>query len=63
MYRKASFRLCVLSVLLSIVPSTHAQELLTNPDFEEETNTIPWNETIPPTGWKKYGNWGWAGWR
>jgi len=63
MYRKSSFWLCVLSVLLSIVLSTHAQELLTNPGFEEGTNTIPWNETIPPTGWHKYGNWGWAGWK
>jgi glucosylceramidase len=63
MYWKSSFRLCALSVLLSIVPSTHAQELLTNPGFEEGTNTIPWNETIPPTGWQKYGNWGWAGWK
>jgi glucosylceramidase len=63
MYRKSYFRLCVFLVLLSIVPSTHAQELLTNPGFEEGTNTIPWNETIPPTGWHKYGNWGWAGWK
>lgn len=63
MYRKSSFRVCVLSVLLSIVPSTHAQELLTNPGFEEGTNTIPWNETIPPTGWQEYSNWGWAGWK
>ena len=63
MYSKSSFCLCVLSVLLSIVLSTYAQELLTNPGFEEGTNTIPWNETIPPTGWQKYGNWGWAGWK
>ena len=63
MYRKLSFWLCVLSVLLSIVLGTHAQELLTNPGFEEGTNTIPWNETIPPTGWYKYGDWGWAGWK
>jgi glucosylceramidase len=52
-----------LSVLLGIAPVTYGQELLTNPSFEEGSNTVPWNETIPPTGWQKYGNWGWAGWK
>lgn len=53
----------VLSALFGTVSTTHGQELLTNPGFEEGTNTVPWNDTIPPTSWHKYGNWGWAGWK
>ncbi|MHC4309088.1 MAG: glycoside hydrolase family 30 protein [Planctomycetota bacterium] len=56
----------VLAVVLSALgtlTATPAQELLTNPGFEEGTNTVPWDDTIPPTGWQKYGNWGWAGWK
>ena len=53
----------VLSGLFGIAPAISAQELLTNPSFEEGANTVPWDETIPPTGWQKYGDWGWAGWK
>ncbi len=63
MYRKALFLTIVLAGLFGKAPVVSAQELLTNPGFEEGTNTVPWNDTIPPTGWQKYGNWGWAGWK
>jgi glucosylceramidase len=63
MYKKLLFLTIVLPALLGSVSSSHAQELLTNPGFEEGTNTDPWDNTIPPTGWQKYGNWGWAGWK
>jgi len=53
----------ILLALFGAVSTTHAQELLANPGFEEGTNTVPWDETIPPTNWQKYGNWGWAGWK
>jgi len=63
MYRKALFLAVLLSGLFGTAPAVSAQELLTNPGFEEGTNTDPWDDTIPPTGWQKYGNWGWAGWK
>jgi glucosylceramidase len=63
MYRKAIFLAVLLSGLFGTAPAVSAQELLTNPGFEEGTNTDPWDDTIPPTGWQKYGNWGWAGWK
>ena len=63
MGRKAQILVSVLSVLSLAGLGATAQELLTNPGFEEGTNTSPWDETIPPSGWEKYGNWGWAGWK
>ncbi len=53
----------LIATLFSVVSNLQAQELLDNPGFEQGTNTVPWNDTIPPTSWQKYGSWGWAGWK
>lgn len=63
MYKKVLFLTIVLSGLFGVVSTAPAQELLTNPGFEEGTNAILWDETIPPSGRQKYGNRDWAGWR
>lgn len=57
-----SFIIGILVMLCFPFPSI-AQELLVNPGFEIGTNRIPWDDTVSPTGWNKFGNWGWAGWK
>lgn len=63
MKRELLLLAALLLCLVGTVPTGSARELLTNPSFEEGTNVVPWDDTIPPTGWQKYGNWGWAGWK
>ncbi len=65
---KSPNRITVYSVIvtlsmLALEESAVAQELLVNPGFELGTNRIPWDDTTSPTGWNKFGNWGWAGWK
>ena len=63
MHAERFFPIFGLLVLFGMGPIACGQELLTNPSFEEGSNTVPWDETVLPAGWSKYGNWGWAGWK
>jgi len=57
-----AFAMGILSMSCLVFPAT-AQEILLNPGFELGSNRTPWDDTVSPTYWNKFGNWGWAGWK